>query len=91
MKAPDPHTVSTTVGVRSCLAFLLLIVALPSGQSQVASAANSPYELQVRPRVCVTLASDSLCAMELEVSWSAPMLADVCLKLREDDTALQCW
>lgn len=77
--------------MRSCVIFLLLTVALPSGQSQVVSAAESLYELQVRPRVCVTLASDSLCAMELEVSWSAPVLADVCLKLRDDDSALQCW
>jgi len=74
------------------MAFLLLLaMVLPSGQSQVASAADSGYALQVRPRVCVTLASDSLCAMELEVSWSAPVLADVCLKIREEDAPLQCW
>ncbi|MGB4247585.1 MAG: DUF3019 domain-containing protein [Pseudohongiellaceae bacterium] len=88
---PVRHTVSTTVGMRVRLVFLLLLMAgVPTDLSQV-SAADSLYELQVRPRVCVTLASDSLCAMELEVSWSAPMAADVCLKLREDDTALQCW
>lgn len=74
------------------MAFLLLLtVALPNGPAQVVDAADSAYALHVRPRVCVTLASDSLCAMELEVTWSAPVLADVCLKIREEDAALQCW
>lgn len=74
------------------MAFLLLLsVLLPSGHSQVVSAADSTYALHVRPRVCVTFTSDSLCAMELEVTWSAPVLADVCLKIKEANATLQCW
>lgn len=71
--------------------FLLLMTVMPSLQWQVAAAADSLYELQVRPRVCVTLASDSVCAMDLAVTWSATQVVDVCLKLSDADTTLGCW
>lgn len=85
-------TVMRTVYARA-LVFLLGSVCFGVSFTDVSQAATQDveYELQVKPRVCITLDSNSACAMQLIVSWSAPVSMDICLKLEDDDAMLGCW
>lgn len=81
-----------TAGLRVVAILLLCSGYAPSPErTSLAAAAPVTFELQVRPRVCITLESDSSCPMLLAVTWSGPVAADVCLKLEDSDSMLQCW
>ena len=73
------------------LASLVLLAWVVVLAGQGSAAVPSDYELHVRPRICVLLGGETSCAMQLAVSWSAPAVTDVCLKLAHADSVLQCW
>lgn len=70
--------------------FLGLLLCL-YGNVTPAAAAAAGYQLEVRPRICITLDSERLCVLELNVYWSAPVPANVCLRLATGAEPLQCW
>ena len=47
--------------------------------------------LQAQPRLCVVPAGEQHCSLQLQVSWTAATLRDVCLHLNGQTESLQCW
>lgn len=85
-------TVYSTVWWRALISLLLLLsCVLPGGGRWAATAATDDYALHVQPRVCVVVANEATCAMQLTVSWTAPATTDVCVKLAHADNTLRCW
>lgn len=86
-KAKSGNTVHRTVG-------RLIVCVLALFGWKLASAAAGTAEgftLEVRPRVCVVMAGEVSCSMQLQVNWTAPQEADICLRFAGEEQALQCW
>lgn len=80
-------TVCRTVG----LPIACLLALFPWQFAEAATGAGENLTLEVRPRVCVRLASEETCAMHLQIRWQAEHERDVCLRFAGDENSLQCW
>lgn len=72
--------------------FIVCVLALIGWQLACAAAITGEgMTLEVRPRVCVLMAGEESCSMQLQVRWTAPQETDICLRFAGEEQALQCW
>lgn len=86
-KAMISDTVRRTVG----FPIACLLALFPWQLTAAATAAGESLSLEVRPRVCVRLSGEEMCAMHLLIRWKAERERDVCLRFAGEETSLQCW